>query len=240
MTLDANSTVWNLTSWGRPFRLVSASLDCSSPETTPVQIECGGTFSSVLTKSGDIYAWWLLEDASRPRYKDGMAELDRDGSSQAIIPDDRMVIPCQTREINKDPVKLPKLPNLPDLLGTGLSEEERRKETRLIKIAALAYRLVGLTNKGHVLMLDGLDDEDSTRIWHYVCKNAQAILYPYSNSDPQLPNYSEIGKVKEHSAFHTTTGNNGQERPPKVELSSDTMFITDVSYIASIGSGFSI
>ena len=48
----------------------------------------------------------------------------------------------------------------------------------------------------------------------------------------QLPYYSEIDKVKEHSTFRTITGDDGQERPPQVELSSDTMLITHVSYIA--------
>ena len=58
--------------------------------------------------------------------------------------------------------------------------------------------------------------------------------------DPQLPNYSEIDKVKEHSAFRTTTGDDGQERPPQVALSSDTMLITHVSYIAWMHSEFRV
>ena len=167
-----------------------------------------------------------------------MAELDKDGSAKGVISDDGMVIPCHTWEIDMNLVKLPILPDLPDLPGTGLPEEERRKETRLVKIAALTRNLVGSTNKGHVLLLDGMDRDDSTRSWRYVCNSAQKILHPYSNNDTQLPNYSEVGKVKEHPAFHATTGNDGQERPPEVEFSSDTMLITRVSYIASISSGF--
>ena len=166
-----------------------------------------------------------------------MAELDKEESTNAIIPDDRTVIPCRTWEINMDPVKLPILPNLPDLLGTGLPEEERRKETKLIRIAALSRNLVGLTNKGHVLMLVKLVNEKFTGTWHYVCKSAWTILCLYSNGDIQLPNFSEIDKVKSHPAFHATTGDDGQERPPEVELSSDTMLITHVSHIASISSG---
>ena len=137
-----------------------------------------------------------------------------------------------------DPVKLPELPDLPDLPGTGLSEEERRRETKLIKIAALPYRFIGLTNKGHVLMLNGLSDEDYIGAWDYVRKSAQTILYRHSNGDTQLPNYSEIDKVKKHSAFRTNTGGDGEARPPEVELSSDTMLITDVSHIALISSEF--
>ena len=97
-----------------------------------------------------------------------MAELDKDESTKTIMPDDGTVIPCHTWEIDEDPVKLPMLPDLPDLPGTGLPEEEREKETRLIKIAAFYHGLVGLTNKGHVLKLDGMAKEDSIQSWRYV------------------------------------------------------------------------
>ena len=73
-----------------------------------------------------------------------------------------------------DPTKLPALPDLPDFPATGLPEEERRKGTRLIKIAACYESLIGLTNKGHVLKLDKMDDENNTRIWQYVSKNVYA------------------------------------------------------------------
>ena len=168
MTLDANSMVWNFTSWGRPFRLISPSLDCSSPNTTPIQVECDSEFSTVLTKSGDVYAWWPFEGTFEDRCREGMAELDKDESTKAIIPDGGTVIPCHAWEINMDPVKVPKLPDLPDLPGTGLSEEERKKETKLIKIAAVYKGLIGLTNQGHVLMLDGMGKEGSIRNWRYV------------------------------------------------------------------------
>ena len=173
MTLDANSTVWNFRSWGRPFRLASPSLDCSSPETTPVQIECGWAFSTVLTKSGDVYAWWPFGGTFEDRYRRTVDELDLDASTKAIVPEGGTIIPCHTWEIAKDPVKLPILPDLPNLTATGLSEEELRKETKLIKIAAFDNSLVGLTNKGHVLKIDGLTDEDSIQIWSYVSENAR-------------------------------------------------------------------
>jgi len=232
MTLDANSTVWNFRSWGRPFRLVSPSLDCSSPATTPIQIECGWAFSTVLTRSGDVYAWWPFEGTLEDRYRETMAELDKDESTKAIVPDDGTVIPCHTWEINKDPVKLPILPDLPDLLATGLPEEVRRKETKLIKIASFDNCLVGLTNKGHVLKIDGLTDEDSIQIWRYVSENARVICNIFSFHNTQLPCYSEIDRVKEHSAFRTSAGDDGKEKPPQVELPSDTMLITHVSDIA--------
>lgn len=238
MTLDANSTVWNFRSWGRPFRLVSPSLDCSSPETTPIQIECGWAFSTVLTRSGDVYAWWPFGDTFEDRYQAKMSQLDLQESTRAIVPDDGTVVPCHTWEINKDPLKLPILPDLPDLQATGLPEEERRKETKLIKIAAFDNCLVGLTNKGHVLKIDGLTDEDSVQIWNYVSENTRMIYNLFLSRDAQLPNYSEMDKVKEHSVFRTITGDDGREKPPQVESTSDTMLITHVGYITSTIFGF--
>ena len=237
MTLDVNSAVWVFMNWGRPFRIVSPFLDCSSPKTTPIQVECGQALCSVLTESGDVYVWWL----PKHWYSELMAGLDRDQSTKAIVPDGGTVIPCYTREIDLNLVRLPKLPDLPDLPGTGLPEEERQKETKLVKIVAPGFSLVGLTNKGHVLKLDRLmNSEDFIQDWRYVSKSAQTIMYLYSNDDTQLPNYSEIDKVKEHPAFHTDVGDDGEERPPEVELSSDVMLITDVSYIVSMNSRFPI
>ena len=237
MTLDANSTVWIFVRWDKPLRLVSPSLDCSSPKTTPVQVECNRQMCAVLTKSGDMYAWCPFKSPFGLSYKEGLAELEKEEYTKAAIPDDGTVIPFRTMEIDWDPVKDPTLLDLPELPETGLSEEERRKETKLIKIAATQGCFIGLTNKGHVLRLDGLSHEDSSGTWYYVRKNARKILYLYSKGDTQLPNFSEIEKIKECSVFHTTIGNDGQERPPEMELSSDTMLITDVSHIASIGSG---
>ena len=234
MTLDANSVVWTFMSWGRPFRIVSNLLDCSSLETTPVQIECGPNFSTVLTGSGDVLAWWPDMGAFRCQDWEAVAKMHRDVSAKTIVPDDDLTIPCRPWEINMDPVKLPTLPGLPDLPATGLPDEERKKETKLIKIAACYNCLVGLTNKGHVLKLDRLLDEDSIRIWHYVSENMHAVRHLFLNREIQLPSYSEIDRVKRHTAFRMTS----RERPPQVELSSDTMLITHVSHITSVSSVF--
>ena len=237
MTLDANSTVWIFVRWDRPLRLVSPFLDCSSPKTTPVQVECSSPMCAVLTKSGDMYAWRPFTRTFKDRYKEGLAEPEKGEYTKATIPDDGAVISFRTMEIDWDPVKAPMLPDLPELPETGLSEEERRKETKLIKIAATHNCFIGLTNKGHVLRLDGLSHGDSGGTWDYVRKSAWKISYLYLKGDTQLPNFSEIDKIKECSAFHTTIGDDGEERPPKVELSSDTMLITDVSRIPLISSG---
>ena len=104
-----------------------------------------------------------------------MNELDLDESTKAVVADVGTIIPCHTWEINKDPVKLPTLPDLLDLPATGLPDDELRKETKLIKIANFDNCLVGLTNKGHILKTDGLTDEDSVQIWRYVSENTQII-----------------------------------------------------------------
>jgi SCF-associated factor 1 len=116
---------------------------------------------------------------SMDRYQEAMAELDKDESTKAIVPDGGTVIPCHTWEMNMDPVKLPILPDLPDLPATGLPEEERRKETKLIKIAAFDNSLVGLTNKGHVLKMDGLIHRGLHPVWNYVSESAQMIWHPF-------------------------------------------------------------
>jgi len=175
MTLDTNSVVWTFMSWGRPFRLVTPLLDCSSPETTPIQIECGMDFSVVLTRSGGVYVWWPDRGPIRRRYDEAIEKLNGDESTKAIVPEGGTVIPCHTLEIHEDPIKLPALPDLPELPGTGLSAEECRKETKLIKIAAMTFCLIGLTNKGHVLKMDGLYGDGHTWIWEYVSDSTRMI-----------------------------------------------------------------
>ena len=169
MVLDADSTVWTFKDWGRPTRLVSPSLNHSSPETTPIQVECGPWYCAVLTGSGDVYAWWM--------YRGTFINLCLEASRTAPVLDHEGVIPCRTREFEMDPIKLSALPGLPNLPATGLPEEERTKETRLIKIAACHDSLIGLTNKGHVLKLDGMGSEDDTRIWYYVSENMRALVH---------------------------------------------------------------
>ena len=95
---------------------------------------------------------------------------------KVVVSNNETVIPCHTFSINMDPVKVPTLPDLPDLPATGLSEGEHRKETKLIKIAAVADRLIGLTNKGHVLKMDGLKDENCMLTWHYVSGSTDNLI----------------------------------------------------------------
>lgn len=149
--------------WGRPFRIVSSLLDCQSPDTTPAQIECGWQFSSVLTKSGTVLVFWPFEGQVHEAYTAKMEQLDQDRTALGHPIDG--VIPCSTWDLENNPTELPPLPGLPQLTGTNLDAETLRKETALIKIAAMDRSLVGLTNKGHVVKID-LSTEGSR--WEYV------------------------------------------------------------------------
>src|SRR5216683_5840864 len=80
-------------------------------------------------------------------------------------------IPCVAWPLRADPLRLPPIPQLPELNHTELSQEERSKTTTLIKIAAFDNYLIGLTNKGHVLKFGDLSNENSfdrTTRWQYV------------------------------------------------------------------------
>jgi len=79
------------------------------------------------------------------------------------IPTEDKVIPCSTWNLQLDPIRLPVIPSLPKLV-------EIEEETKLIKIAGLDNILIGLTNQGHVLAFNSLDNENATSrgVWTYV------------------------------------------------------------------------
>ncbi|OSX65942.1 hypothetical protein POSPLADRAFT_1165938 [Postia placenta MAD-698-R-SB12] len=209
--LDATSHVWTFTSWGRPFKIMSSSLDKSSPETTPVQVESGWGFSSVLMQSGDVLVYWPFEGRMKAAIAAKNVELDQQSAATQTkaLPtvEEPRVIPCYPWNLqNVHPVRLPPIPDqaLPRLTGTGLSHEELDDETKLIKIASMDNIIVGLTNKGHVLMYVRLTGESAYRRggWRY------------------LPEFSELKNVREHPTF--TKRDTHLEAP-------DTMRITHIS-----------
>lgn len=170
MALDSKNQVWTFVNWGRPFRLDTPMLDCTTPETTPVQAESGWSFSSILTQSGDILVFWPFSGEIGRLCDEENFTMDERGDRQAYATPDHH-IPCVAWPLRADPLRLPHIPHLPELQNTGVSEEERSKETTLIKIAAFDNHLIGLTNKGHVLKFGGLSDENSfdrTTRWQYV------------------------------------------------------------------------
>lgn len=180
MMLSSTLEVYTFRSWGAPYRLISDLLDVSPGSLdAPAQVECGWSFSAVLTLGGSVLVWWpsLGEfDRTYVRETEAFSERVRAGETalKAAATADK-VIPCHVWEMRLNPFRLPDLPrNLPDLEAeaTGESEERRREDpqTRLIRIAALDNMLVALTNRGHVLRYDRLAHESEFRQshWEYV------------------------------------------------------------------------
>ncbi|KAI0358132.1 RCC1/BLIP-II [Trametes cingulata] len=216
--LDAASQVWTFTSWGRPFRLSSSLLDKSSPETTPVQVESGWTFSAILTESGDVLIYWPYGGTMKNIIDQKTEELNTIENPQLHIAakarvseNDPRVIPCYWWVMHgADPVRLPQIPahTLPELRGTGLARDQLEGETKLIKIAGMDNCIVGLTNKGHVLRYDSLAGEDSYQQgqWEY------------------LPYFSDIHKLQEHAVYRAVDGSESPRLTPP-----ETMHITHIS-----------
>ncbi|KAH9990568.1 regulator of chromosome condensation 1/beta-lactamase-inhibitor protein II [Russula vinacea] len=140
MALDSKNQIWTL--------LDTPMLDCTSPETTPIQAESGWSFSSILTQSGDVLVFWPSS-----------GEIGR-----IFEEEDDHCIPPVAWSLQADPLRIPPRKH-------GGSQEERSKATTLIKIAAFDNHLIGLTNKGHVLKFGDLSNENSfnrTTPWKYL------------------------------------------------------------------------
>ena len=170
MALDSKNQIWTFVNWGRPFRLDTPMLDCASPETTPIQAECGWSFSSILTQSGDVLVFWPSSGEIGRIYEEENDAMDERGDCHAYGTKDHL-IPCVTWSLRADPLRIPRIPQLPELESTGISQEESLEATTLIKIAAFDNHLIGLTNKGHVLKFGDLSNENSfnrTTRWQYV------------------------------------------------------------------------
>jgi SCF-associated factor 1 len=170
MALDSKNQVWTFVNWGRPFRLDTHMLDCSTPETTPIQAESGWAFCSILTQSGDVLVFWPFSGEIASICDEENAAMNERGDCQAYPTAERHV-PCVAWPLRADPLRIPHIPQLPELNHTELSEEERSTATTLIKIAAFDNHLIGLTNKGHVLKFGDLSNENSfdrTTRWQYV------------------------------------------------------------------------
>ncbi|KIM90238.1 hypothetical protein PILCRDRAFT_811954 [Piloderma croceum F 1598] len=197
--LDANSQIWTFLNWGRPFRLTSSLLDCSTPDSTPVQVECGWAFSSVLTKAGNVYVWFPNDSRMEEIIESHDNTMNAEHHKAVATPD--KVIPCSTWDLNLNPVRLPALPSLPALV-------EIKGETKLIKIAGSDQNLIGLTNQGHVLKFDSLNNELSASrgTWTY------------------LPNFSQVDRVLQHQVFSPA-----DDKEKHISELPQTMQITHIS-----------
>ncbi|KAF7308474.1 RCC1/BLIP-II protein [Mycena chlorophos] len=190
LALDAKSQVWNFVNWGRPFVLSSNHL---LHDSKPVQVECGWNFSSLLTKSGEIFVWWPLSGRMAEQIGSKNAEMDETKEAKANASDG--AIPCVpwTLEVS-DLDRLPPLPHLPTLADTG-DDPDERDQLKIIKIAAMDAHLIALTKHGHVVLFRGLESEETLRslgAWTY------------------LPHFSELNSVRETPPFaasnDSTTG----------------------------------
>ncbi|KAF7309831.1 RCC1/BLIP-II protein [Mycena indigotica] len=182
LALDSQSQLWNWTSWGRPFLLSSRHITTDSK---PVQVECGWNFSSILTKSGEIFVWWPLSSEMGDQIRDKNNEMDETKEFAARAAEG--VIPCVPWSLDApDLSRLPPLPRLPKLVETGDNAEY--DQVKIVKIAAMDARLVALTDQGHVLLFRGLESEDTLAdgAWSY------------------LPNFSELNRVRTMPPFNGT------------------------------------
>ena len=162
-SLDALNQIWTFTSWGRPFKLSSNIF--TDPEYAPVQVECGWSFSSILTKSGDVFLWWPFSGHLETIIRQKNVEFDIEGDKKAIATTDG-TIPCVTWSFSEDPFRLPSIPELPSLR----EDDEEQSRTQLVKIAGLDGHIIGLTNRGHVLIYRSLETASAAQHgrWHYV------------------------------------------------------------------------
>ncbi|EJD07301.1 RCC1/BLIP-II [Fomitiporia mediterranea MF3/22] len=185
MAMDAKNQIWTFISWGRPFRLITPALDCTSPDSTPIQAECGWGYSAALASSGDIYIWWPLGESIQQQFGATMGQMDAEGDKRAQATAEG-TIPCVTWDLHYNPQKLPAVPHLPELSHTGrVMEKDEEEDTKVVKIAGMDGFLIALTNKGHVLKFGGLSNETFVHQaqWEY------------------LPNFSETEKIRAHPAF---------------------------------------
>ncbi|KAJ6581536.1 regulator of chromosome condensation 1/beta-lactamase-inhibitor protein II [Mycena capillaripes] len=214
--LDSKSRVWTFTSWGRPFTLSSRQL---LRDSRPIQIECGWDFSSVLTKSGEVFAFWPRSGTMKEQIDAQNTSMDEERQFFAkALPEG--VIPCATWDLEAEPARLPPLPSLPTLSATG---DQVEKEPKIIKIAALDARLIALTNQGHVVLFSGLGNENtiSAGTWKYASTLACSILSANLKYG-QLPNFCEVERVRARPPFTPTYGMTGIDPP-------QTMKITHIS-----------
>ncbi|KII85876.1 hypothetical protein PLICRDRAFT_115016 [Plicaturopsis crispa FD-325 SS-3] len=176
-TLDAAGHIWTFLSWGRPFRLRSPLVDCTTPSSTPAQVECGWAFSAALTHSGEVLVWFPFGGVLAPYVTARNTDMDHEGDKKAQATAEG-VVECYQWEVEHDPRALPGLPALPELHGDS-------SETVLVKIAAMDKCLIGLTNQGHVLKYGELVSETTVGQgrWEY------------------LPEFSEAARVGAQPAF---------------------------------------
>jgi SCF-associated factor 1 len=128
-------------------------------------------------QGGDVFVWWPHSDPIATIARRNFSAWDAEKANLGPTRDD--TIACANWDLEVEPVRLPSLPQLPDLLDPDAPEAD--KETLLVKIACFDSHLVGLTNKGHVLKYGTLEDPVTAQSgsWHYV-RIIFVLLSPFS------------------------------------------------------------
>ena len=109
--------------------------------------------------------WWPFSGHLETIIRQKNDELDIEGDKKAIPTPDG-TIPCITWSFSEDPFRLPSIPELPSVKG----DDEEQSPTQLVKIAGLDGHIVGLTNRGHVLIYRSVETAPAAQLgrWHYV------------------------------------------------------------------------
>ncbi|KAH6915918.1 regulator of chromosome condensation 1/beta-lactamase-inhibitor protein II [Coprinopsis sp. MPI-PUGE-AT-0042] len=198
--LDQNGGIWTFVNWGRPFQL--SSLVPQDIHSMPLQVECGWSYSAVLSREGQVFVWWPSTGGLQAVLTQKFSELN---GSNKVRSDGEAVIPCATWTADFEPLRLPSLPSLPELTSTGSKKKGPRPQ--LVQIAGMEGLMIGLTDQGHVLKFDSLHDETTALNgrWQY------------------LPRFSDLNSIKEHEAFTEAEGSQQKLEPP------ETLHITHIT-----------
>lgn len=112
-----------------------------------------------------MFLWWPFSGHLETIIRQKNVEFDIEGDKKAIATTDG-TIPCVTWSFSEDPFRLPSIPELPSLR----EDDEEQSRTQLVKIAGLDGHIIGLTNRGHVLIYRSLETASAAQHgrWHYV------------------------------------------------------------------------
>ena len=167
IALDIDGHLWLIANWAQPVRIRTSQLSSDADDANGIrQIEAGWDSVAVLTRVGDVVVFWPFEGALgeiiRERREDRSAANVGTVADGVVhnVPWDLDLIAQNEEQL----VTLPDIPHdLPDLLNEDDDHARRDKyetdgdassRVKLVKIAAGADFIVGLTNRGHVLQLD--------------------------------------------------------------------------------------
>lgn len=117
-------------------------------------------------QDGEVYVWWPCSDPISTAVNNQFETWDKEHKNRAVASENS--IPCATWDLSVELFRLPGLPPLLPLLDSD--DEEADREITIVKLACFDCHLVALTNKGHVLKYNTLEDPITaqTGAWAYV------------------------------------------------------------------------